>query len=61
MSEVLTFLDVTHLIAKANLWEERDKAIKEKVASLNSTILPSVAYDKQARIGYKSKDKYWYG
>ena len=24
--EALTFIDATHLIAKANLWKERDKA-----------------------------------
>ncbi|MBT5541039.1 MAG: transposase, partial [Alphaproteobacteria bacterium] len=26
MSEVFTFVDATHLIAKATLWKERDKA-----------------------------------
>lgn len=61
MNEVLTFVDATHLIAKANLWKERDKAIKEKVASLNNDILPKVAHDKQARIGCKGKEKFWYG
>ena len=30
ISEVFTFVDATHLIAKANLWEERNKAIAEK-------------------------------
>ena len=28
MSQVLSFVDSSSLIAKANLWEERDKAIK---------------------------------
>ena len=61
MNETFTFIDATHLIAKANLWEERDKAIKEKHDKLNNEILPEVAHDKQARIGCKGKNKYWYG
>ena len=61
MSEVFTFVDATHLIAKANLWEERDKAIKKKYDHINNEVLPKVAFDKQARIGCKGKDKYWYG
>lgn len=61
MNEVFTFVDASHLIAKANLWEERDKAIKLKYEKLNNKILPKVAHDKQARIGCKGKNKYWYG
>ncbi len=61
MNEVFSFVDASHLIAKANLWQERDKAIKEKYDRLNNETLPKVAYDKQARIGCKGKDKFWYG
>lgn len=61
MSEVFTFVDATHLIAKANLWEERDRAIEEKYEKLNNEVLPKVACDRQARIGCKGKKKYWYG
>lgn len=61
MSEVFTFVDSAHLIAKAKLWEERDKALALKYEKLNNETLPKVAYDKQARIGCKGKDKYWYG
>ena len=61
MSEVFTFIDATHLISKANLWEERDRAIKAKHDKLNNDILPKVAHDKQARIGCKGKSKIWYG
>lgn len=61
MNEVFTFVDATHLIAKATLWEERDKAIKAKYEKLNNITLPKVATDKQARIGCKGKSKYWYG
>ena len=61
MNEVFSFVDASHLIAKANLWEERDKAIKEKYDRLNNETLPKVAYDKQARIGCKGKNKFWYG
>ena len=61
MNEVFSFVDATHLISKANLWKERDKAIKKKYDKLNNEVLPKVAHDKQARIGCKGKDKYWYG
>jgi transposase, IS5 family len=61
MNEVFSFVDASHLIAKANLWEERDKAIAEKYEKLNNETLPKVAIDKQARIGCKGKDKFWYG
>ena len=61
MSEVFTFVDATHLIAKANLWQERDKAIKAKIDKLNNETLPKVAHDKQAKIGCKGGNKYWYG
>jgi IS5 family transposase len=61
MSEVFTFVDASHLIAKADLWKERDKAIKKKYEKLNNETLPKVSVDKQARIGCKGKDKYWYG
>ena len=61
MNEVFSFVDASHLIAKANLWKERDKAIKAKYDKLNNELLPKVSHDKQARIGCKGKDKYWYG
>ena len=61
MSEVFTFVDSAHLISKAQLWEERDKAIKKKYDKLNNEIVPKIARDKQARIGCKGKNKYWFG
>ena len=61
MNEVFTFVDASHLITKANLWEERDEAIRQKYEKLNNEILSKVAVDKQARIGCKGKNKYWYG
>ncbi len=61
MSEVFTFVDATHLIAKARLWKERDKVIKAKMEKLNNKTVSKVAHDKQARLGCKGKDKYWYG
>lgn len=61
MSEVFTFVDATHLISKANLWEERDIARKRRYEKLNNETLPKVARDKQARIGSKGRDKFWYG
>lgn len=61
MSEVFTFVDATHLIAKATLWKERDNARQEKIEKLNNDVLPKVAADTQARIGCKGNKKYWYG
>lgn len=61
MNEVFSFIDASHLISKANLWKERDEAIKKKYEKLNNEVLPKVAHDTQARIGCKGKDKYWYG
>tara|TARA_B100001123_G_scaffold323368_1_gene363035 strand:- start:73 stop:1044 length:972 start_codon:yes stop_codon:yes gene_type:complete len=61
MNEVFSFVDASHLIAKANLWKERDAAIKAKYEKLNNEVLPEVAVDKQARIGCKGKEKFWYG
>jgi transposase len=34
MSEVFTFVDASHLISKANLWEERDEARRKNLTSL---------------------------
>lgn len=61
MSEVFTFVDATHLISKASLWEERDEARKQKFEKLNNEVLHKVARDKQARIGCKGGNKFWYG
>ena len=61
ISEVFTFVDACHLISKANLWKERDKAIQEQYEKLNNEVLPKVAVDKQARIGCKGNNKFWYG
>lgn len=61
MSEVFTFVDASHLISKANLWEERDEARKQKYEKLNNEVLPKVAKDKQAKIGCKNGSKFWYG
>lgn len=61
MSEVFTFIDASHLISKASLWIERDKAIKEKYDKLNNEVLPKVAKDKEANFGCKGGNKFWYG
>jgi len=61
ISEVFTFVDATHLVSKAALWKERDAVIKKKMDKLNNETLPKVAHDKQAKIGCKGGDKFWYG
>lgn len=47
MNEVFTFVDASHLIAKASLWKERDEAIKQKYEKLNNDVLPRVATDPE--------------
>jgi transposase, IS5 family len=61
MSEIFTFIDASHLVSKASLWEERDKAIKQKYDKLNNEVLPKVARDKEANFGCKGGNKFWYG
>jgi IS5 family transposase len=61
MNEVFSFVDATHLISKANLWKERDKAIAEKYEKLNNENVSKFSADNQAKIGCKGKNKYWYG
>ena len=60
MNEIFTFVDASALIAKTNLWKERDE-IKKKQKSMDNKNLRKVAHDKQAKIGCKGKNKYWYG
>ena len=61
MNEVFTFVDASTLISKASLWEERDALRQQNYENMNNKTLPKVAHDKQARIGAKSKNKFWYG
>lgn len=61
ISEVFTFVDATHLISKANLWEERDKAIHKKYEKLNNENISKFAADNQAKIGCKGGNKFWFG
>lgn len=61
MNEVFSFVDATHLIAKANLWKERDNAIAKKYEKLNNENVSKFSADRQAKIGCKGKDKFWYG
>ena len=61
MNEVFNFVDASHLVSKAALWEQRDEAIKKRYEKLNNETLPQVARDKQARFGCKGASKFWYG
>ena len=61
MNEVFNFVDASHLVSKAALWEERDEAIKQRYEKLNNEVLPKFAKDPQARFGCKGGKKFWYG
>ncbi len=43
--EVFTFVDASHLISKAALWEERDELIKQKYDKINNDNISKVAHD----------------
>ena len=62
INEVFNFVDASHLVSKAAVWQEREEAIKKGYDQLNNQSLPKVAKvakDKQARIGCKGANKYW--
>ncbi len=44
-----------------HLCGNRDKAIKEKYNKLNNETLPKFAKDKEANLGCKGGNKFWYG
>ena len=58
--EVFTFIDSTHIIAKSNLWRERDLLLEAGKGKLGNLNVSSVATDPDARFGRKGKTK-WYG
>ena len=60
-SNVFTFVDASKMVAKAALWEERDRAIEKGIEKLNNHTVKDFASDKQARFGCKGKNKYWFG
>ena len=55
MSEVFTFVDATHLIAKATLWEEHDKARQLKIEQLNNDVLPKVGWIRKPGLAAKAR------
>lgn len=61
ISEVFSFVDASQIISKVSLWEDRDKAIKKGLEKFNNATAKKVAVDRQARIGCKGKEKFWYG
>jgi transposase, IS5 family len=58
--EVFTFIDSTHIIAKSNLWREKDLLLEAGKGKLGNLNVSSVAADPDARFGRKGQTK-WYG
>lgn len=50
VSEIFTFVDATHLISKATLWEERDLLIEKKLAKLSKRTSPEKRAEEKAKI-----------
>ena len=61
IANFFNFVDASQIISKVNLWNDRDKAIEKGLKRFNNATAKKVAVDKQARIGCKGKEKYWYG
>lgn len=59
--EVYTFIDATALISKLQIWEERDEAVKAGYEKLNNANIEKFSADKDAKIGSKGENKFWYG
>jgi hypothetical protein len=49
------------LISKGQLWAERDELIKKKHEKMNNENISKVASDKEAKIGCKGGNKFWFG
>ena len=65
MSEVFTFIDVSSLNIQSNIIKRARtrqlRAIKQKYNKLNNEILPKFARNKEANLGRKRGNKFWYG
>jgi transposase, IS5 family len=59
--DVFTFIDASAIISKNTLWEERDQALEDGLASLNNAVVSKYAADDQAKWGAKGKNKVWFG
>lgn len=74
VSDVFTFVDATAIISKLSLWKERDKAIEDALKThkelqeeqkeepkLTNKNISEYACDKDAKIGCKGRNKFWFG
>lgn len=68
VGNVFHFVDASSLLSKVNLWEARDKAIKDRENSekdnegkMNNKNVSNYSSDKEARFGSKGKNKFWFG
>lgn len=50
VSEVFTFIDATHLISKATLWQERDKLIANRLEKLSNHTSPAKRAEEKDKI-----------
>lgn len=57
---VFTFVDATHLISKASVWEQRDRGIQAGIERLSNETVGRVSSDPDARFGRKGGFR-WHG
>ena len=61
VGDVFQFVDATAMITKGALWEERDRAIQDKVEKFNNEVVGEYAADPQARFGCRGNKKFFFG
>lgn len=61
IGEAFSFVDASGIVTKTALWKERDEALKNSEDKLNNANIKKYASDKDARLGCKGKDKFWFG
>lgn len=70
VGNIFHFVDASSLLSKVNLWEARDKAIKDREnkekdedgnKKMNNKNVSKYSSDKEAKFGCKGKKKFWFG
>lgn len=70
VGNIFHFVDASSLLSKVNLWEARDKAIKDREnhernddghKQMNNKNVSKYSSDKDARFGCKGKKNFWFG
>ncbi len=70
VGNIFHFVDASTIMSKVNLWEARDKAIRDKEnkekdecgnKKMNNKNVSKYSSDKEAKFGSKGKNHFWFG